>query len=192
MDGLTIWTAILAGATVIMAGGIVYAAVIGINTLKENSKRNRYNYSNDFFNEFMKLILNDFEALSKKDYLRSTQDEYKCNRIISFFSKLGYFLKNKKIELSDLEITFHSYLFSNKEKMLILVDNLQKYYPVLSNDVKNNCNFLFNQISEYVPIHEFENLFRNFNVKYYAYPKGELIFKGSLSKIFKKILKISK
>ena len=177
-----IWTRNIAIGTIVYSVFFILTAIFAILTYYNSRKKNKIDIASELFGEFINLHLQIFENLSYEKYdekkdEKTNKDSY---RLILFLSKLGSFLKDKKISIEEIKLFFYSYLFY-RDSILILVDNLRLYNPKLLEDIRDNLNYLFNSIGKYSGIKKYNDLIKN---------KFEIFTQTEVAKILSGVLSI--
>jgi len=187
LESTALWTKIMAFATIASALFFLITAIFAIVTYLKSKDRDRINITYRLFEEFTKAHMDTFESLSNNESSIQINDENnkKSYRLILFLSKLGNFLQEKRLSYKDIRIFFSSYLFY-RDSILILIDNLKKFNPILFKPVRDSFNYLFKTIGQNENIQEFKNLiFDEFEeLEKNEFKKilgGNLNFSGSLS-----------
>ncbi len=187
------WPNILTGfGTIFMAAIVTATAVIAFYKFrdyltdraldrknKEIEDQNNLGFilRDEFVNDHLKF----FEDFAKEEFKGDKYNEdinKRSYRLILFLSKLGRLLKLNKISINEIDVYFSTYLYY-KNSIRILIDNLKKFNPGLLIDIKDNLNFLFNEISIKREIDDYLNMiekeFKNiFTIKV----DGVMTFKG--------------
>lgn len=153
-----------------MAIAIIITAGVAIVNMYNSSKRQRYEFARQLYEQFQTFHLElwqTYSTLSRKKYKSfeeikkdNNEIERESKALIIFLAKIGLLIRKKILKFDEVDMYFHQYI-SNKEDIENLIINLSIIQKTVPGYLYRNLEYLFYISGRVYGISAYKNIITN-------------------------------